>query len=314
MWDDRTSIHDEEALGDLSDQFFKARQKEIFSAILSVLKNEKEDLLSFDDIKAIIKPQSESYRGVKTIAVNRIVGSEGRYRDFNRSFLPRYKHLRHRWMRIGLAHVREIELPAIKVYELGGVYFVRDGNHRVSVAKMYGKEFIDAEITSLESNITLSPGMTEEDIKEKVIQFEKWQFNECTRLNELRPECRLDFTALGRYDEICRHIQGHMRHMSQGKGEKIGCEEAMISWCTEIYSPVTEIIREEKLLSRFPNRTPADLYVWVVRHWDELKSQCGEEVSVKDAATDYADRYPGSWVWKIIGAVRKLLFPPSDCP
>jgi hypothetical protein len=278
------------------------------------MKNEKDDLLSFDDIKAILKPRSESYRGVKTIAVQRIVGSEGRYRDFNRSFLPKRWHLRKRWMRIGLAQLKEIELPAIKVYEIGGVYFVRDGNHRVSVARLYGREFIEAEVTSLGSIISLSPGMTEEDIKKKVIQFEKRQFNECTGLDSLKPGCHLDFTAPGRYDEICRHIQGHMHHIHHDRGKKVGFEEAMVSWCDDIYTPVARIIEEEKILSRFPGRTTADLYVWILRHWDGLRNQCGEGISVKEAATNYAQRYPGRLIWKIFNSLKKLIFPPSDCP
>jgi hypothetical protein len=39
--------------------------------------------------------------------------------------------------------LQDITLPSILLYEIGGVYFVRDGNHRVSVAKIKGVEFID---------------------------------------------------------------------------------------------------------------------------------------------------------------------------
>jgi len=300
--------------GVVADDFARARQKEVFGAILALLTNEKDDLLSLEGIKAIVRPGSESYRGIKPIRLERIVGSEGRYRDFNRRFLPRNKHLRTRWMNIGIAHKKEIELPAIRVYELGGVYFVRDGNHRVSVARMYGKEFIDAEITQLDSRISLSPDMSEDDIKRKVIEFEKRQFNECTRFDQLRPGYRMDFTAPGRYDEVCRHIQGHMRHMSVGTGREVSFEEAMLSWYDTLYEPIVRMIREEKALLHCPNRTPADLYVWIIRHWDEVEKRYGRPVSLREAVRDYADRHAERRLGKTVAFFRRIFSPPSDCP
>ena len=80
-----------------------------------------------------------------------------------------------RWMSVDEAHYRNIILPPIKLFEIGGAYFVRDGNHRVSVAKAQGAEFIDAEVISLSSEIPLTPEMTRDEIKRAVIEFEKTQ-------------------------------------------------------------------------------------------------------------------------------------------
>ena len=145
--------------------FQKARSRQLFSRLVSVLQGQKDDMLSFRDVRSILKPRSETYLGMRTVPVSRIVGSEGRYRDFNRSFLPRRQHLKPRWTNVDLAHYREVNLPPIKLYELGGVYFVSDGNHRVSVARSRSVEFIDAEVVSLNSEIKLDPGVTDEDLR-----------------------------------------------------------------------------------------------------------------------------------------------------
>ena len=71
------------------------------------------------------------------------------------------------------AIIKDIILPPIKVYELGGLYFVRDGNHRVSVAKSKGVEFIDAEIVSLQSEIRLPPVRSLTGMIKEIISYEK---------------------------------------------------------------------------------------------------------------------------------------------
>jgi len=119
--------------------FGKLRKKEIIARILSLLKAQKDEMLSLGDVRSLLKPESEYYRGMQAVPIERIVGSEGRYNDFNRAFLPRHDKLMMRWTRVDVAHYRNVILPPIKLFEIGGVYFVRDGNHRVSVAKAQGR-------------------------------------------------------------------------------------------------------------------------------------------------------------------------------
>ena len=101
-------------------------------------------LLSLNDLMEIAKPRSESYLGVREIRVEDIIGTEDRSEDFSFAFLPLKQNMASRWTR-----VRDLlldgEIPeTIKVIEYGGYYFVRDGNHRVSVAKTHGIDFMDA--------------------------------------------------------------------------------------------------------------------------------------------------------------------------
>jgi hypothetical protein len=218
------------------------------------------------------------------------VGSEGRYRDFNKAFLPRRNHLRTRWVRIDIAQIENITLPPIQLYEIGGVYFVRDGNHRVSVARTAGVEQIDAEVTSLSSEITITPQMTADELKAAVIEYEKKIFYEKTNFGELTGFYDLDFTMPGRYDVIYNHILVHKYYLNEGEKGEIPFSEALVSWYRYVYQPIVEIIRDQWMTLHFPGRSPSDLYVWIVKHWDFLKKKYGV-YSLSEAARDFSVKY-----------------------
>lgn len=289
-----------------AEDFNKARNRELFGRILSLLKNETDNLLSLQEVKALLRPSSETYRGLRVVPIEKIVGSEGRYRDFNRYFLPRHNRLKGRWVRVDTAHHQDVVLPPVTLYEIGGVYFVRDGNHRVSVGKLQGVEFIDAEVISLGSQVSLKPGMTREQLRKAVIDLEREEFFKQTRLNELRPEVRLDFTTTGRYDELIRHINGHKYFLNLSENEEITFQEALLSWYDTVYKPIVDLIEEERLLKAFPGRTASDLYVWIVRRWDELKKRYGQTFPLKQAARDYTERY-GQPARGVLAAVSRFL-------
>jgi hypothetical protein len=219
------------------------------------------------------------------------VGSEGRYRDFNKYFLPRSEHLRQRWERVDIARLENVALPPIQLYEIGGVYFVRDGNHRVSVARSQGVELIDAEVTSLSSEIPISPSMTQDDLRVAVIAYEKRMFYEKTDFLRLTGCADLDFSSAGRYDVIYNHILVHKYYMNEKASGEIPFAEALVSWHQGVYKPIIAIIREERLYLHFPDRTSGDLYVWIVQHWDFLKKKYGLGFSLREAARDFSQKY-----------------------
>jgi hypothetical protein len=109
----------------------------------------RESLLSFDEAKDALVGWSQAYRGIRTVEVEKITGSVGRYRDFDESFLPLKVSMSDRWSRIDSAYHRGNDLPVISLYKLGDAYFVRDGNHRVSVARYHGVGAIDAEVVEI---------------------------------------------------------------------------------------------------------------------------------------------------------------------
>jgi hypothetical protein len=101
----------------------------------------RERLLSFDEAKDALVGWSQAYRGIRTVEVEKITGSVGRYRDFDESFLPLKASMSDRWSRIDRAYHRGDELPLVSLYKIGDAYFVRDGNHRVSVARYHGGDY-----------------------------------------------------------------------------------------------------------------------------------------------------------------------------
>jgi hypothetical protein len=158
------------------------------------------------------------------------------------------------------------------------------------VARLKGVELIDAEVISLSSEISISPGMNAEEMKMAVINYEKKIFYEKTEFGKLTGCGDLDFTMPGRYDVIYNHILVHKYYINQDKEEEISFSEALVSWYNKVYLPVINIIREEWLILNFPGRSPSDLYVWIVKLWDFLKKKYGA-YSLSDAARDFSVKY-----------------------
>jgi len=52
-------------------------------------------------------------------------------------------------MRVNEAIEAGANLPPVKLYKFGDAYFVRDGHHRVSVARFRGSNYVDAVVTEL---------------------------------------------------------------------------------------------------------------------------------------------------------------------
>jgi hypothetical protein len=273
------------------EDFNKARSRATISSLLNTLTPDRQRLLSLEDVKNLIRPSNESYKGMQEVPIDKIVGSEGRYRDFNSAFLPKHDFIRGKWESVDRAHLTDVILPPIKLYEIGGVYFVRDGNHRVSVAKMQGAEQIDAEVIELDSEVSIEPGMTTSDLKDKVIEYEKREVFDHTGLGQIIPPEEVVFTEPGRYVEMLRHIQGHKYFMNQDFEAEIPLLQAASSWYYNLYKPIVRFIQQEGILSRFPGRTKADLYIWIIKHWDSLKKEHGEDFPLEKAVMDYSNRY-----------------------
>lgn len=273
------------------DDFYKARHKALFNEIQHLLNPNEATLISFSDIKELLRPKNEVYKGLQTIPVNLIVGSEGRYEDFDNRFFPKSMHLKNRWENIDRAHMQDVILPSISLYELGGVYFVRDGNHRVSVAKSKGIEFIDAEVVSLQSEIKLHSGDSLKKMKKQVIEYEKRVFYSETGFGDATDFWCLDFSTPGQYDVIYNHILTHKYYLNMNQSEEIDMVQAMISWFSTVYLPVVQIIDKHHIMKFFKKRTKSDLYVWMIKYWDDLKKKFGSDFSLEDITDSFLKEY-----------------------
>ena len=273
------------------EDFNKAHTKAFINEIQHFLSPEEAKLISLNDVKQLIKASAETYIGMKVIPIEKIVGSEGRYNDFDNRFFPKSTHLKNRWAHVDEAALNDITLPPIKVYEIAGLYFVRDGNHRVSVAKARGTEFIDAEVVSLQSEIKLKKADSLKEIQKQIINYEKRIFYSETNFGDITDYWCLDFSRPGRYDVIYNHILTHKYYMNQNRETEVTMEEAVKSWFYKVYFPLASIIREKYILRDFPGRTIGDLYVWTVRYWDDLKKKFGDDIPMDTAVIDFKKRY-----------------------
>lgn len=290
------------------EDFSKARLKALFNEVQHFLNPDEATLISFSDIKKLLKPDNEVYKGMQVIPVKLIIGSEGRYQDFDNHFFPKSMHLKTRWEHIDMAHINDISLPPVSLYELGGVYFVRDGNHRVSVAKAKGIEFIDAEVVSLQSEIKLQPGDSLKKMTKQVINYEKRVFYSETGFGDITDFWCLDFSVPGKYDVIYNHILTHKYYINMNKTEEISMEQAIMSWFLTVYIPTIKIIEKYKIMKFFRHRTKSDLYVWVIKYWDEIKSKFGSEYTLEDIADSFLKKYGTSFSVSLLNKIKGLIF------
>lgn len=277
------------------DDFFKARNKALFNEIQHFINQEESHLLSFNDIKQLLKPKNEVYLGMQVVPIDLIAGSEGRYTDFDNHFFPKNMHLKTRWEHIDEAHLTDVILPPIKLYEIGGLYFVRDGNHRVSVARAKGVECIDAEVVSLKSEIKLKPGLTKKQIQKEVINYEKRVFYMETNFGDITDFWKLDFSVPGQYDVIYNHILTHKYFINQSKSEEISMPDAVLSWYQNVYCPVIDVIHHRRVMRQFKGRTTSDMYVWLIKYWDELKTKFGTEISLDEITDEFKQEFGKSF-------------------
>lgn len=267
--------------------FGAARLKAFFRDMLALLRGQRNDLLSYDQVREKLRIGGPIYRGVKTVRVDQIVGSVNRYRDFDRAFLPTQVHTAERWQRINRAFYNDISLPPVLLYKVGDVYFVVDGNHRASVARDRGQEFIEAEVRECSVRVPVHPDLQADELE---ILGERVSFLERTGLDKLKPGVNIELTILGGYERLLEHIAVHRYYMGLEWKRDIGDDEAVIHWYDTVYAPLSEAIRRADLLDKFPGRTEADLYLWVIDHQHYLRER-EPEITPQEAADDYADKY-----------------------
>jgi hypothetical protein len=114
--------------------FDRALNKSFWRKIRNWITRKNNELLPFDEVRDKLPIQGQHYVGMEQVPVEKIVGSLGRYRDFDRAFLPKQKKTRERWISIDMAHYGMVNLPPVELFKIGDIYFVKDGNHRVWAA------------------------------------------------------------------------------------------------------------------------------------------------------------------------------------
>ena len=197
-----------------------------------------------------------------------------------------------------------MRLPPVQLYKVGDIYFVKDGNHRVSVAREHGVEFIDAEVIESHVRVPIDATMSPFEL---LMQVEYAEFLRLTNLDRLRPEHDIRPSALGRYDELWDHILLRQLEMSETHGRDVPIDEAVMSWYDDIYQPIVQIARQRGVLQRFPDRSEADVYLWVMAHREDLMEREEHDVAPVDAVQHLANEIDESQSGFSWNAIRRAI-------
>jgi len=277
--------------------FQSARKKAAIQEVLARISGKSNQLLSYEEVAEKLKLRARTDRGVQHIPMDAIVGSVGRDTDFTRAFLPRRAVDQQRWANVKAAMEDGAGLPPIEVYKVGEVYFVMDGNHRVSIAKQEGFTSIEAHVIEVRTNVPLTPNVQPDDL---IIKAEYAEFLEATRIMDLRPNVDLSVTIPGQYGKLMEQIctqECLLEHEHKGI---VAFQNVVEDWYDNIYIPLAETIRDRGLLRLFPNHTITDLYLWISENRSALEQELGWEIQSDIAATDLilersAQSESGSW-------------------
>jgi uncharacterized ParB-like nuclease family protein len=289
-----------------TEAFDAARRRAFVQDVLAELSGRPDDLLSFDDVQEqlhLTEPGQEVH--LEEIPLQKIVGSVGRYRDFNRAFLPRDQIDAQRWSRIDRLQGRA-KLPPIDVFRVGDVYFVRDGNHRVSVARARKQRTILARVVDIPVRVPLGANTSPADL---ILKSGYAEFLEKTSLDRSHPEQRIELTRPGSYRHLLQHIEVHQFYMGLRSRHYPDLTEAAADWYEHVYQPVVERIRRSDMVRHFPGRTEADLYLWITENRARLQMRYATRREANAAVDDFAQehRLPRLVRWLRQGVHR--LFP-----
>lgn len=266
--------------------FHRARREAAIQQILARMRGKSDDLLCYDEVRRQLRAGPAVERGLQEIPLDKIVGSVGRYRDFTRSFLPKNDSNQDRWARVKAAITDMKGMPPIEVYQLGDVYFVIDGNHRVSVARQLGSETISAHVTEVEIRVPLT---ADDDPNELICKARYADFLEKTNLDKLRPEADLLMTFSGHYNVLLDQIEAECRLMAKngdGQCQVADWEQAVAMWYDEVYIPIVQIIRELGVMRDFSERTETDIYVLLSERREELEQALQWHIDPETAVLD----------------------------
>jgi DNA-binding Lrp family transcriptional regulator/uncharacterized ParB-like nuclease family protein len=198
--------------------------------------------------------------GFREVSVGKIVGSVGRYHDFDSKFRSKKDQEPQKLKRIKEAMRQKIELPPVDLYKIKDEYYVLDGNHRVAAARQLKQQTIQAHIVEyLPSKQTL----------ENILYREKANFEFNTGLID-----KIELTEVGQFGWLLEQIKKHQTSLEQITGTSASLKGAAEDWYETIFIPLTDIIKHSGMEEAFSKRTLADLYVYISYHqWHKGRAE-----------------------------------------
>jgi nucleotide-binding universal stress UspA family protein len=273
---------------DALEDFQSARRRAALEEAIARLGGKTSRMLQYDEVRKRLGGIESAKRQLKEIPLDSIVGTVGRYHDFNRKLLPLNQNDGDRWARVRKAMEDPLGLPPIEVYQVGEAYFILDGHHRASVAREFGASHIQAYVREVYTRVPLTPDDRIEDV---ILKSEYAEFLKTTNIDEILPEANLQVTVPGAYEKLVEHISVHRYFMGIDQNREIDYKEAVKHWYEKVYQPVEAIIRRRAILKDFPGRTEADLYLWIMDYRHSLENELGLKVSPNSVASNLITQY-----------------------
>ncbi|MGH2763978.1 MAG: chromosome partitioning protein ParB [Thermoleophilaceae bacterium] len=229
--------------------FGRQRRRRALSRISARLRREPSDvnmILPFEEVVAALGRRGERRLGLETIALDSIVGTVDRGREFDRSFRPTSGRVRPRWERIATAQRRGQAMPPIDVYRIGQLHFVRDGHHRVSVARALSYDVIEAWVTEVITELGADRAIRLADLPLK--SHQRLFYERVPLPAEARAE--IDLSDEWRYASLAEAVEAWGFRAIQDRREALSRAEVAEAWFLDEYRPVVEMLREAELIRR----------------------------------------------------------------
>jgi hypothetical protein len=250
---------------DAQSDFSRARRSRLLADIGRRLRREPDDvalMLPFEEVVESLGRVGQHDLGLQVVPLDKIVGSVDRTVDFDRGLRPRWARLRSRWERINAAQRRGEALPPVSLYKIGDLYFVRDGHHRVSVAKSLGREDIDAYVTEVTTRIRLSEDTLVSDLP---LKDHERLFRERVPLPPAA-RARISVSDPWDYGVLAEAIEAWGFRAMQHRGTYMDRAEVARHWFQEEYEPVVELLRAGDLIAEGETETEAYMRVAADRY------------------------------------------------
>ena len=244
---------------DAQSDFSRARRRGTLGRLAARLRREPADfevIQPFEEVVQALGRRGERRLGLQTITLDSILGTVERMRDFDRRFRPTSRRTRGRWERLATAARRGEAFPPIDVYRIGDVHFVKDGHHRVSVARAHGLSHIEAYVTEVLTELGADRRITMRDLPLKShtrLFYERVPLPSAAR-------ARIELTDEWRFAALAEQVEAWGFRLIQELGEPLERREVARRWFEDEYVPVVEMLREAQLLG---SRTETESYMTI---------------------------------------------------
>ncbi|MDX6658175.1 MAG: hypothetical protein QOH62_2968 [Solirubrobacteraceae bacterium] len=244
---------------DAQDDFLRARRRRALAKLMARMARVPGDMdliLPFDEVVAALGRVAERDLGIQVIPVDSIVGTVDRQTGFDRSFRPTSSRVRTRWERIAAAMRRGEPLPPIEVYRIGDAHFVRDGHHRVSVARALGIDQIEAHVIEVITRVGASRELTIADLPRKSHERD---FRDRVPLPP-QDAARIKLSDPRAYGRLADAVEAWAYRASLERGDLLDREQAAREWFDGDYVPLVEALRDA---GQIGSGTETDAYLRV---------------------------------------------------